>query len=230
MIRVSIVVPAYNEASSIIELLERVKAVSIPGVAFETIVIDDGSTDDTRKLVEAHPDLWSQFIPQERNRGKGAAVLAGLAHATGDYILFQDADLEYDPQDYPVLLEPVLKLDADIVMGSRFRAPRITRVSYFWHLVGNKLITLLFNAFNNLTFTDIYSCYLLYRRKLVDYRQLRSLGWEQQAEILSIAVRNAKALYEVPINYYGRSYGEGKKIRGYHALAVFWMIIKKRFI
>jgi glycosyltransferase involved in cell wall biosynthesis len=229
MIDVSIIIPAYNESNTIIEVLERVKASVVAGVQFEIIVIDDGSRDNTRALVESRPDLWTHFIPQGVNQGKGAAVIAGLSKASGDYVLFQDADLEYDPADYGLLLEPVVRFNADIVMGSRFRAPRISRVSYFWHMVGNKCITLLFNILNNTTFTDVYSCYLVYRRGLVDHRSLKASGWDQQAEILGVAVRNAKAMYEVPINYYGRSYEEGKKIRARHAIGVFGMIIKKRF-
>ncbi|MCD6074810.1 MAG: putative glycosyltransferase [Rhodospirillales bacterium] len=229
MTKVSIIVPVYNEANTIVEILERINAVVVSGVEFEVIVVDDGSRDRTRELVESRPDLWTHFLPLSVNQGKGGAVIAGLAKAGGDYILFQDADLEYDPADYGILLEPVLRFNADVVMGSRFRAPRINRVSYFWHMAGNKCITLLFNVLYNTTFTDVYSCYLLYRRSLIDYAHLRARGWDQHAEILCTAVRSAKALYEVPINYYGRSYEEGKKIRGHHAAAVFLMIIKKRF-
>jgi glycosyltransferase involved in cell wall biosynthesis len=229
MVNISIIIPAYNEASTIIAVLERVNASAVAGIKFEIIVVDDGSRDRTRELVESRPDLWTHFHPQELNQGKGAAVIAGLAKASGDYVLFQDADLEYDPADYVVLFEPIIRFDADIVMGSRFRAPRISRVSYFWHMIGNKCITLLFNILNNTTFTDVYSCYLVYRRSLVDYRSLKANGWDQQAEILGAAVRDAKSMYEVPINYYGRSYEEGKKIRARHALGVFAMIIKKRF-
>ena len=226
MTTVSVIIAAYNESATIIAVLERVRAQKIDN--FEVIVIDDGSRDDTRALVEGRPDLFTRFIKFDQNRGKGAAVIAGLREATGDYILFQDADLEYDPADYPVLLAPINRYDADIVMGSRFRTPGVARVSLFWHLVGNKVVTLLFNALNNMTFTDIYSCYLLYRRALVDPLHLRSYGWDQHAEILSIAVRGAKNVYEVPINYRGRSYEEGKKIRGYHAVAVIKTIVMKR--
>ncbi len=229
MITLSIIIPVYNEAATIIEVLERVKAQSLDGVVFQVIVIDDGSRDGTGKLLEARRDLYSDLITRPINQGKGAAVIAGLERATGDYVLFQDADLEYDPADYVNMIEPVKRFKADIVMGSRFRAPRINRVSYFWHWVGNKLITLLFNVLYNTTFSDIYSCYLLYRRILVEPSKLRASGWDQHAEILSLAVRGSRAMYEVPINYFGRSYEEGKKIRGHHAFAVIVMIIKKRF-
>jgi glycosyltransferase involved in cell wall biosynthesis len=229
MTKISIIIAAYNEQATIIEILERVNAQSIDGFEFEVIVIDDGSRDRTRTLLEERSDLYTHLIPLDKNGGKGAAVMAGLVRACGDYVLFQDADLEYDPADYPALLDPVARYNADVVMGSRFRSPSVARVSYFWHWVGNKTVTLLFNMLNNLTFTDIYSCYLLYRRSLVDHCALKATGWDQQAEILSLAVREAKNIYEVPISYRGRSFEEGKKIRALHAAPVIWTIIKKRF-
>ena len=163
------------------------------------------------------------------NSGKGAAVKKGLLNATGEYILFQDADLEYDPSDYQKLLKPVLNFKADIVIGSRLAASQLTRVYYFWHKLGNKFITFLFNVLNNTTFTDIYSCYLLFRSDLLKPEDLRSDGWDQQAEILSLIVSRGKSFYEVPVNYYGRTYEEGKKIRAHHAVAVLLTILRKRF-
>lgn len=228
MIKTSILIPAYNEQATIIEILERVNRQRIEGVEFEVIVIDDCSKDRTVDLLEARQDLYSKLVKQAKNGGKGAAIKAGLAIASGDYILFQDADLEYDPNDYKQLLEPVLRFDADVVMGSRLIASPITRVSYFWHKVGNKLITLIFNILNNTTFTDIYSCYLLYRRSLVAAESLTTTGWEQHAEILTRAVGKGKRYFEVPINYYGRSYDEGKKIRAHHVIPVVWTMFIKR--
>lgn len=230
MIIVSILIPAYNEEATILSLLTAVNAQSIEGVEFEVIVIDDGSQDSTVELVEANPGLYSKFIKQASNGGKGAAVKAGMKHATGDYILFQDADLEYDPADYKQVMLPVLKFDADVVMGSRFLAPQFVRVSYFWHKVGNYLITFVFNLFNNTTFTDVYSCYLMYRRTLLDPDQIQTQGWEQHAEILSKAIAAGKTFYEVPISFQGRTYEEGKKIRAHHALPVIWTIIKRRLL
>lgn len=204
-------------------------AVDVPDVEFEVIVIDDGSTDETLRVLEENPQLYSELVKRDRNGGKGAAVRDGLKKATGDYVLFQDADLEYDPKEYHTLVRPVLEQNADAVIGSRNLAPTYVRVHYFWHLVGNRLITFLFNMLYNLTFTDIYSCYLLYRRDLIAPNELKNDGWAQHAEILCMITRRGTVFYEVPVNYAGRTYAEGKKIRSWHAISVIWMIFKKRF-
>lgn len=228
MTTVSVLIPTYNEETTIIQILEKVRAVDCPGIKFEVLVINDGSKDRTAELLGAHPKLYDHLIEMPRNVGKGGAVKAGLAAATGDYIIFQDADLEYDPADYAKLLVPVVEYNADVVIGSRFVAPECIRISYFWHRVGNYLITLIFNVLNNTTFTDVYSCYLMFRRDLVEPDKLRTVGWEQQAEILSTAVQRGKIYYEVPISYHGRTYKDGKKIRPHHAIAVIWTMIKMR--
>ena len=228
MISVSIIIPTYNEEATIADILTAVQAQKVDGVTFEVIVIDDGSKDRTVEILESRPELYNKLIKQSVNGGKGAAVKAGLSEAMGDYILFQDADLEYDPADYSRILEPALRFNADVVMGSRLVASPITRVSYFWHKIGNHLITFIFNLFNNTTFTDVYSCYLMYKRELVNGAMLETEGWEQHAEILSKAVARGKDFYEVPISYYGRTYDEGKKIRSHHAVMVIWTIIRMR--
>lgn len=220
--------PTYNEDATIVELLENVKAQSIDGYELEVIVVDDGSADQTSTLLAARPDLYTRLIKRPENGGKGAAVIDGLKAATGEYILFQDADLEYDPNEYEKLFMPIIRFGADVVIGSRFIAPEYTRVSYFWHKVGNRILTFIFNILNNTTFTDIYSCYLLYRRDLVNPQSLKAMGWGQHAEILSIAVTNGKAFYEVPVSYHGRGYEEGKKIRARHAIGVILTIVSKR--
>jgi glycosyltransferase involved in cell wall biosynthesis len=227
---VSVVIPAYNEERTILQVLKKVADQRLNGVTLETIVIDDGSKDRTVELLEQNPHLYSKLIKQPRNGGKGAAVRAGLTAASGTYILFQDADLEYDPADYGRLLMPALNFNADIVMGSRITAPPCTRVAYFWHKVGNRFLTFVFNVLNNTTFTDIYSCYLVYRKSLIRPEELKTNGWEQQAEILSLAVRRGKVYYEVPISYFGRTYDEGKKIRARHIIAVIKTILIKAFI
>ena len=229
MIRLSIIIPAFNEEKTIIELLNKVNDVIIDGVEKEIIVIDDFSSDNTLSLLERHNFLYQKLIKLDKNSGKGSAVKKGLFSATGDYILFQDADLEYDPKDYQKLLEPVLRFNADLVIGSRLSASQLTRVYYFWHKFGNKFITFIFNILNNTTFTDIYSCYLLFKSNLLNPKNLVTCGWEQQAEILSKIVAKGESFYEVPINYYGRTYEEGKKIRSYHAIAVLLTIFTKKF-
>ena len=227
MTKVTIVVAAYNEERSILEVLRRVNEQVVPEISFEIVVVDDGSNDGTAKLLEQNPKLYTRLVKRPRNGGKGAAVRDGLGAATGEYVLFQDADLEYDPADYGKLLMPVTRFSADIVMGSRIAAPPCTRVAYFWHKIGNRFITLLFNVMNNTTFTDIYTCYLVFRRSLVKTEELRTVGWEQQAEILTLAVKRSKVYYEVPICYYGRTYEEGKKIRARHMVAVVATIISR---
>lgn len=229
MIKLSVIIPIYNEEKTVIPLLEEVNRQSLEDVEIETIVIDDGSKDRTAELLEKRPDLYRTFVRLPENRGKGAAVKAGLKAATGDYILFQDADLEYNPDEYADLLFPVKTFGAEVVMGSRMMAPRYTRIYYFWHLVGNRLLTFLFNVLYNSTYSDIYSCYLLYKRSLVDPDALITEGWEQHGEILARATKKAKVIYEVPISYHGRSYEEGKKIKAIHALPVIWTIIRQRF-
>ena len=230
MLKISIIIPAFNEQSTIIELLKKVREVETEGFEKEIIVVDDCSSDDTLLLLERNKNLYTKLIKSKVNSGKGAAVKKGLLNSTGEYILFQDADLEYDPSDYQKLLKPVLNFKADIVIGSRLAASQLTRVYYFWHKLGNKFITFLFNVLNNTTFTDIYSCYLLFRSDLLKPEDLWSDGWDQQAEILSLIVSRGKSFYEVPVNYYGRTYEEGKKIRAHHAVAVLLTILRKRFL
>ena len=227
-LKITILIPTFNEDGTIIEILKAVNEQSFEGIIFEILVIDDGSTDLTTELLENNPSLYTKLIKRKVNGGKGAAVKDGLLEATGDYILFQDADLEYDPAEYSNLLKPIVKFDADIVMGSRLMASPCTRVSYFWHKMGNHLITFFFNILNNTTFTDVYSCYFLYRRDLVPCGDIVTNGWEQQAEILSRAVAKAKNMFEVPVSYYGRTYVEGKKIKAHHAILVIWTIFIRR--
>jgi len=230
MLNVSVIIPAYNEEASILKVLEAVQRQQTPECRYEVIVVDDGSRDRTVEIARSRPDLYSQLILQPRNGGKGAAVKAGLAMATGEYVLIQDADLEYDPVDYPVLRRPLEKGPTDLVMGSRLIAPPMTRVSYFWHKVGNRLITLLFNIIYNTTFTDIYCGYIMYRRALLDPAELKTEGWEQHAEMLARLVMRADHIYEVPVSYYGRTYAEGKKIRALDVLPVLFEIVRRRFV
>ena len=219
--KISVVVPVYNEEETLIEILEAIKKQNIEGVEFEVLVVDDCSYDSTPELLSQHSDLYSKNIRQTENRGKGAAVREGIRAATGDYILFQDADLEYSPDDYSVLLEPILMFDADLVIGSRFMAPKYSRVAYFWHKVGNNFITL---------FSDIYSCYVVFKKSYIEADELKTNGWEQQAELLTKLVSRADNIYETPISYHGRTYKEGKKIRAHHVISVIYAIIRFKFL
>jgi glycosyltransferase involved in cell wall biosynthesis len=225
----TIIVPVFNEAPTVVEILERVRAQHIPDVSTDVIVVDDGSTDRTPELLRSRPDLYTRLIRLETNGGKGAAVRAGLTAATGDFVLFQDADLEYSPAEYPKLVYPALHYDADIVIGSRTLAPSCRRIHYFWNKLGNGLVTLTFNALFNTTFSDTYSCYLLFRRSLVRPEMLKTNGFDQQAEILATCVRRGRIYYEVPIDYHGRTYAEGKQIRTWHVAGVLWAIVRGRF-
>ena len=228
-IKVSIIIPVYNEEKTIIDINKKVNLQKINSISMEIIVINDGSKDHSLELLKNNPKLYTKLINLEKNKGKGAAVREGLKSAVGDYILFQDADMEYDPSEYEKLLEPVIKFDADIVMGSRLMTSSLTRHGgYARNRIGNNFITSLFNLLNNTTFTDIYSGYLIFRRSNITPSKLRTDGWEQQAEILSKIIRNSSKIYDVPIVYHGRTYEEGKKIKPRHILCIIGMIIREK--
>ena len=226
--KVSIIIPTFNESKTIIKILKEVNAQRNQETTFEVIVVNDGSTDHTHKLITENIQLVDKYICLETNSGKGAAVKEGLLQASGDYILFPDADLEYSPSDYNKFFNLVNNNSPDIVMGSRLSGSEFTKVMYFWHKIGNKLLTYFFNILFNTTFTDVYTCYLLYKKDLVDPTKLKSTGWEQHAEILSTAVKRGEDFFEVPISYNGRKYADGKKIKPKHFFSVVFMILKKR--
>tara|TARA_B100000035_G_scaffold288028_1_gene273391 strand:+ start:3995 stop:4684 length:690 start_codon:yes stop_codon:yes gene_type:complete len=226
--KISVIIPAYNEENTILEILLKVQQQNKDDRNLEVIVIDDKSEDNTRKILKENKNLYTKLIELDKNLGKGGAVREGLKNATGDYILFQDADLEYDPREYSKIFQMIENFSAEVIIGSRFLSPEYTRVHYFFHKLGNKLITNLFNLIYNTTFTDIYSCYLCFKKDLIDPLKLKSNGWSQQAEILATAVKSSKVFYEVPISYSGRTFEEGKKIKARHTLSVIIMIIKKR--
>ena len=222
----SIIVPVFNEEDTIINILNKIKYLD-KYVKLEIIVINDGSTDKTKELIDNHKNLYSEAIDFKINKGKGKAVIEGLKKSNGEYVIIQDADLEYDPKDIKKFISSIKKNNADCIMGSRFTANERS-VLHFWHMVGNKLITFIFNIFNNTAFTDIYCCYCLFKRELINPDILRSNGWGQQAEILTYVVRNSKKINEIAVNYNGRSYDEGKKIRYYNVIeVVYWIISSK---
>ncbi len=205
----SVVVPCYNEAGTVKELLARV--LESPWVA-EVVVVDDGSTDGTLDEVRSVGDPRLKVVEQARNMGKGAALRRGFAEATSDFVVVQDADLEYDPAEYGRLLEPLLSGEADVVFGSRFMSDRPHRVLYFWHSVGNKVLTTLSNSFTNLNLTDMETCYKVFRREVLQTLDLREDRFGIEPEITAKVARTGARIYEVGISYSGRTYAEGKKI------------------
>jgi glycosyltransferase involved in cell wall biosynthesis len=225
--RLSVVVPVFNEAATVATVINRIRATGLP---IELIVVDDGSTDATRDVLDREKARIDRLILQPRNAGKGAAVKAGFAAATGDYVLIQDADLEYDPDDYTELLKPIEKGGADLVLGSRLTGARPQRAYYYWHYVGNRLITLIARVLYNTTLSDIYTCYKVIRREHLTGLRLDSDGFEFDAELLGRLLRRNLVVYEVPIAYYGRSYAEGKKIKWHHTAHVIWNLVKYRFV
>ena len=230
--RLSIVIPVYNEVATLERLVERVLAVELP-LEREIVMVDDGSTDGTRdifpKIEQRWPDVNFNIKLAERNQGKGAALRQGFAIATGDIILVQDADLEYDPADYPRLLAPIMDGRADVVYGSRFVGSEAHRVLYFWHMVGNRMLTLLSNMMTNLNLTDMETCYKVFRAEAIKPLKLRSNSFTIEPEMTAKVAKGKWRIYEVGISYAGRTYEEGKKIGWKDALKAVWAIIRFRF-
>ena len=227
---ISIIVPVFNEEKTILKILEKLSEIRKWGYLFEVIVINDGSKDQTGQILSENDLLIDKKIENKTNYGKGYSVKKGLELAEGKYVVFQDADLEYDPDDYIKFFKLLDKFNPDLIIGSRFVYADYTRSHYFFNKIGNSLITLLFNLIYNTTFTDIYSCYACFRRDLLNIELLKTKGFEQHAEILCKIVLNGKKFYEVPINYNGRSHEEGKKIKFYHIFPVIYQIIAGKFL
>ena len=208
----NIVIPVYNEEKTIISVLNKLNSECASIKNKNIIVVDDGSKDQTPILLKNNSKLYSKLITSDKNFGKGAAIILALESIKTGYVLIQDADLEYDPAEIPRLWNLVTSNDIDVLLTSRMSGSPLTRVHYFWHKLGNKLITFIFNITNNTTFTDIYSGYIIFKRDLIDHKNLIFKGWAQQAEILTFLKFKSKKIYEAPITYKGRSYEEGKKI------------------
>lgn len=228
----SIVIPAYNEERTIHFILDKIKAVQlVGGIQKEVILTNDCSRDDTEGAIQrymaANPDLPIRYLRHEVNRGKGAALHTGIQHATGDYIIIQDADLEYDPAEYNILLRPILDGFADVVYGSRFMGGRPHRILFFWHSIGNKFLTSLSNAMTNLNLTDMETCYKLFRADILKGLRLREnrFGFEPEVTAKMSRVEGIR-IYEVGISYYGRSYAEGKKIGWRDGFRAIYCILK----
>ncbi|MEL6923029.1 MAG: glycosyltransferase family 2 protein [Bacteroidota bacterium] len=228
----SIVIPAYNEARTIHRILDRVRKVQlVDDIRKEVIIVNDCSTDDTeaaiRKYQTDHPAFNIQYDRHEVNQGKGAALHTGIQKATGDWIIIQDADLEYDPQDYNTLLQPILDGFADVVYGTRFRGGKPHRILFFWHSIGNQWLTLLSNMFTDLNLTDMETCYKLFKSDMLKSLQLKEkrFGFEPEVTAKISRIKGVR-IYEVGIAYYGRSYEEGKKIGWRDGFRAIYCILK----
>lgn len=208
--KISVVIPCYNEVKLIETVIQAVK--DAPFADKEIIIVDDASSDGTTEKLREIETLVSRVIYHPVNQGKGAALRTGIAAATGDVIIIQDADLEYNPQEYPVLMEPMLDGRADVVYGSRFMGGRPHRVVYFWHMVGNRFLTLLSNIFTNINLTDMETCYKVFRREIIQSIELKENRFGFEPEVTAKVAKLRCRIYEVGISYSGRTYSEGKKI------------------
>jgi glycosyltransferase involved in cell wall biosynthesis len=226
--KLSVVVPVFNERNTVVEVLRRMRSVELPdGIEREIIVVDDGSNDGTRDVLRQLGDSTVRVVMHERNRGKGAAVRTGFTHATGEYILIQDADLEYDPEDWPKLLNPVLRGKARVVYGSRFTGERRNMMLLHW--IGNRFLSMTTNVLFNTTLSDMETCYKLLERDLVESLGLQSDRFDIEAEISAKILKRGIRIYEVPISYSGREFDEGKKITWRDGFAALWALVKYRF-
>lgn len=229
--KLSVLMPVYNENATVTQVVEKVLSSGI-GMEKELVLVDDGSTDGTRdrfrEMEARHPEC--RFVYHAKNRGKGASIRTAVAAATGDILVIQDADLEYDPRDYGVLLAPILDGHADVVYGSRFVGGGPHRVCFFWHYVGNQIITLISNMMTNLNLTDVEAGYKMFKREVLASIDLKEDRFGFENEVTAKVARGKWRIYEVPVSYYGRSYAEGKKITWRDGFRALWCMIKYRFV
>jgi len=223
----SVVMPTYNEKNTINEIIEKVLAIDI---VKQLIIVDDCSTDGTKEILQRFASPRIKLIYHQKNQGKGAALRTGFKEVTGDVVVIQDADLEYDPAEFKEMIAPIQKGKADVVYGTRLTSARPQRAYLFWHKIGNKFITFLTGIMYNTTLTDIETCYKMFRADLLKELNLISKSFEIEPELTAKLLKKKLRIYEVPISYYGRSYQEGKKIHWWHGVEAVWTIIKYRFI
>jgi len=232
---ISILIPVYNEEKTLVEVLDMVAQSDTQGLTKELILVDDGSIDKTREIMAGlkedryGPDVQLKIYYHEKNQGKGAALRTAQGHATGDVILIQDADLEYDPKEYPELLRPILQNRADVVYGSRLCGGKVTRAFKIWHLLGNKFLSMTTNLLYNATLTDMETCYKVFRADIFKKVVIKSNRFDFEPEITAKVLKQGVRLYELPISYYGRDYSEGKKITWKDGIWAILALVRFRF-
>jgi len=225
--KLSVIVPVFDERNTVVEIVRRMRVVDLP-VDLEIVMVDDGSTDGTRDVLRQLADSTVRVVTHDQNRGKGAAIRNGLEHVTGDLVLVQDADLEYDPEDWPKLLNPMMRGKAQVVYGSRFTGER--RNMLFLHWVGNRFLSLVTNVLYNTTLSDMETCYKLFDRTVLEGITLRAMRFEFEPEVTAKILRKGIRIYEVPISYTGREFDEGKKITWRDGFVALWTLVKYRFV
>jgi glycosyltransferase involved in cell wall biosynthesis len=230
--KLSILIPVFNEAKTIIPVLEMVSRAPCSDLEKELIVVDDGSTDGTRDILNGldGAQYFARIYFHDKNKGKGAALRTAQGHATGDIIIIQDADLEYSPEEYPALLKPILDGKADVVYGSRLSGGKVTRAFHFTHYLGNKFLSLLTNILYNSTLTDMETCYKVFKADIFKQVVIRSNRFEFEPEITAKVLKQGVRIYELPISYFGRDYSEGKKITWKDGFGAIWALVKYRFV
>lgn len=226
--KLSIIISVYNEKGTISEILDRVRGVDMGNIEKEIIIVDDFSNDGSREVLKGEEEKGVIVLYHERNRGKGAAIRTALEHITGDFVIIQDADLEYDPEDYMKLIGPILKGRADVVYGSRFTGERKNML--FWHWIGNRFLTLITNILYNTTLSDMETCYKLFKAEIIKGLRIRSDRFNFEPEITAKIMKKGIRIYEVPISYTGREFNEGKKITWKDGFSALWTLVKYRFV